>query len=193
MALTNPEAFHSPPFISVRRSNALPRSPTNGSHTPLPVILFARTRINHPIMKFLAASVALLASVEASDKKALLRNAVRLAKEGRTLEQNQQFQITGDYSVQFDSCISLTVDNDEIKEADEYGNSLMTYIQQGSMVAQKSFVTFNVCPTSMCGYEANNAQYIIEAGQYVAITSTVDIKNHERYCEGCREAQDYCL
>lgn len=143
-------------------------------------------------MKFATATLAFLAATASAAKinQSLLRQATPVNKDGsiRKLANNdQQFQINGLFSVQFDHCISLTTRDENLFDANWLGA-----VQDGLVIAEKSFVLFNVCPTAYCSYDAADNLYMVDLATWMASTTNVEVEKKERYCEACRQAENYC-
>jgi hypothetical protein len=108
----------------------------------------------------------------------------------RKLEEENQFEITGEYSIQFNSCTSMSVQNDEVIE-DE---NLLAMAANGDLVSDKDFILFNVCKTDYCEYygEDEKMTFIAEVGTYFQAISQYLPNKVEEYCEACEENYDYC-
>lgn len=163
-------------------------------------------------MKFLAIAVAALAAfsgIDAKkrisgaelkhrmknglvDKRALLKGAKPYGeKTVRKLEEaNYQFEITGEYSVQFDSCISLTVQNQDMA-ADA---NLAAMAANGDLISEKDYIMFKVCPTEYCSYYSDDDKltFITDVGSYFNALSQYLPTKVEDYCGGCEEQYNYC-
>ena len=127
------------------------------------------------------------------NKRTLIRGAKPYdEKTKRKLEQNYnnyQFEITGDYSVRFDSCFSLTVQSDEL-----FDDNIINYATEGSVVAQKSYVLFNVCETKNCYYYGDDASmtFITDIGTFFSAFADYLPNQQAEYCEGCQQNDGYC-
>jgi hypothetical protein len=109
----------------------------------------------------------------------------------RMLDQGgqQYFYINGDYSVSFDSCFSLTVQDEDL--FDEY---IINYAKKGQVIAQKSYVLFNVCLTEDCYYAEDDAKmtFITDLGTFFQAFADFLPNQLEEYCQGCQENEGYC-
>ncbi|CAB9529054.1 expressed unknown protein [Seminavis robusta] len=90
-----------------------------------------------------------------SDSQKLVREALPL---DRSLEYQGSFQISGEYSIQFDTCVSLKI------EADEdimLGQDTYEFTENGQLVKQKSYAIFNLCRNGNCkSYMASLSNYM---------------------------------
>jgi hypothetical protein len=141
-----------------------------------------------------------------AQRQALMRSAVkvdrktlrRLEEDGQQDQQQQQqqeedeeFEITGEYSIQFSQCVSLTT---QANDAELMFDTLYEYSSAGQVVAEKSYVLFNVCKTANCGYYEDNeeALYMVDLPTYMQTMTAVLPQQRMNYCETCQEAQEYC-
>ncbi|GAX27114.1 hypothetical protein FisN_13Lh340 [Fistulifera solaris] len=153
-------------------------------------------------MKFVAGIIAaLFASSEAHrignkkvDARKLMASAVQVdPKTMRKLQNNNNenaFQLTNAHSIRFSSCTSLTTSspNDEIMFGD-----LIQYTKKGQIVAEKSYVLFNICETDSCAYYSNSDPlFMVDLGTYMASMVDYMPQQHQEYCNACEGAQDYC-
>jgi len=108
----------------------------------------------------------------------------------RKLDEEEAFEITGKYSIQFSTCTSMSVQNDEILE-DE---NLAAMAANGDLVSDKDYIIFNVCETEYCEYygEDQKMSFIAEVGVYFAAVSQYLPTKVEEYCEACEDNYDYC-
>jgi len=125
------------------------------------------------------------------NKPVLMRGAKPyndLAK--RKLEEEEEWEITGEYSIQFNSCTSMSVQNNEVLE----DANLLQMAANGDLVSDKDFIVFNVCKTEYCDYygEESKMSFIAEVGTYFQAISQYLPNKVEEYCEACEENYDYC-
>lgn len=124
------------------------------------------------------------------NQRVLMENAVRV---NRKLERhlNQNFDLTAGYSIQFNQCVALKTEpyNDEVMFAD----SLIEYTSNGKIVAQKSYVLFNVCETHNCEYYASDDNlFMVDINTYMAALSVFYGDIQENYCAACQNSYNYC-
>jgi len=105
-------------------------------------------------------------------------------------EEEEAFEITGKYSIQFSSCISMTVQSDDLFE----DANMIDMAANGDLVAEMDYILFNVCETDYCQYYGENEKmtFIAEVGTYFAAISQYLPTKVEEYCEACEESYDYC-
>lgn len=108
----------------------------------------------------------------------------------RKVEEEDAFEITGKYSIQFNNCISMTVQNDDIAE-DE---NLIEMTANGDLISEKDYILFNVCETEYCSYygEDDKMTFIAEVGTYFQAISQYLPTKVQEYCEACEENYNYC-
>jgi len=113
-------------------------------------------------------------------------NAIRHLED----EEENAFEITGEYSIQFNNCISMTVQNADIA-ADA---NLIEMVENGDLVSDKDYILFNVCKTEYCSYygEDDKMTFIADVGTYFQAISQYLPAKVEEYCEACEENYDYC-
>ena len=157
-------------------------------------------------MKFLSAALtavlALTTSVDAAarslknkkvDRSKLMRKAIKVNRKTlRRLDQEDgDFEITADKSIQFDQCVSLTT---QAPDEDIMFGNLYDYTKAGQVVAEKSYVLFNICDTQYCSYEEDNeeAVYMVDLETYMGALVNVIPDQRQNYCNACEEAQEYC-
>ena len=129
------------------------------------------------------------------NKQTLMRNAKPYGDTKRKLEQQQdaaeeQWQINGLYSVQFSSCLSMTV-----QDEDMFGENYINLVQDGDLVAEKSYILFTACETESCYYQADDAKmtFITDIASFFQAFADFLPSQVESYCEGCNQNYDYCM
>ena len=143
----------------------------------------------------LAAFLILASDAETSvrhfrlDKRKIMEKAVRLNRNGdRHL--NQDFELSSGYSIKFNQCVSLRTEpyNDEIL----FSESLLPYTAKGHVVAQKSYVLFDVCETKYCSYEEDGNTFMVDIDTYMAAISELYQDMKENYCDACQSSVNFC-
>jgi hypothetical protein len=147
------------------------------------------------------------------DAKALLRHAMPYNKKNRlrklsedSEEEEGQYadsygegylagnDISGKYSVTFNSCVSLSVEEDW-DEIDNF-EYIEPYLADGSIKSVRSYVLFNICETqSDCIYGAENDDentYMVELSTFVEAMLNYMPDQKDSVCEGCENQADYC-
>lgn len=130
------------------------------------------------------------------NKEALMRGAKPYGETARRLEQQQQqqeeqeWQINGLYSVQFSSCVTLTVEDEDLFDA-----NYIDYAQQGFVKAEKSYIIFTACQSSDCYYQSDDQKlsFITDIASFFQAFSDFLPNQVENYCEGCNRNYDYCM
>jgi hypothetical protein len=133
----------------------------------------------------------------------LLQHAIPVDRNGhvrpqrqRSLNQNnedqQQFEISGAYTVQFFKCASVSsqpYDDDML-----FDSNLLPYTTKGQIAAQKSFVLFNLCETQYCDfYTAGDENlYMVDVATYMTLTTVNYEARKESYCTACASSENYC-
>jgi hypothetical protein len=121
---------------------------------------------------------------------------VRPERHGRSLNnnnnQNQQFQISGAYTLDFYKCASISsqpYDDDML-----FDETLLPYTSKGQIAAQKSFVLFNVCETQYCDMlnDEDKDLYMIDVATYMMATTVNYQARKESYCTACASSANYC-
>jgi hypothetical protein len=162
-------------------------------------------------MKFVWLVSALVVSAEAvphlgrslphsSVVDRLMSKAVRV--DPQTLEQRPPKQsrqlnndndnniVTSAHSIQFDQCVSLKL---QAPDDSTMFTDLIEYTKQGTVVAEKSYVLFQVCETQYCSYKNTEEDtYMIDLATYMGALVEYLPTQRASYCEACQEAQDYC-
>jgi len=124
------------------------------------------------------------------NKSVLMRGAKPYNNAAKRKLEEEGFEITGEYSIQFNSCTSMSVQNDEVIE-DE---NLLAMAANGDLVSDKDFILFNVCLTDYCEYYGADEKmtFITEVGTYFQAISQYLPNKVQEYCEACEENYDYC-
>lgn len=124
------------------------------------------------------------------NKSVLMRGAKPYNSAAKRKVEEDEFELTGKYSVRFQTCTSMTVENDEILE----DANLAQMAANGDLVSDKDFILFNVCETEYCDYyeDSDMMTFITEVGTYFAAISQYLPTKVEQYCEACEESYDYC-
>lgn len=141
------------------------------------------------------------------DTKTLLKSSVPYRKDAlRNLAENEgqngvqdaygvlgQTGITGDYSVSFNSCVSLTVE-EEWANVENY-ESLATYIQREQIQSVRNYVLFNVCETMGDCSDPSVSEtntYMVDLNTWVSAMIGYLPSQKEEYCTGCENQAEYC-
>jgi len=107
------------------------------------------------------------------------------AAKKRKLEDNNR-QVTGDYSIQFHSCFSLQTSYSDMFDGDDGSSTFMNLYSSGAMMAVDSYAVF-----SLIAYGVTE-QYVIDMPSYVQALINYLPDQMEEYCEACDENKDAC-
>ena len=146
-------------------------------------------------MKFTAA--ALLAAVGFSDatklinKRALMRGAIPVDSKGNRRLENQQFQISAEYSIKFNHCLSLRISSDNYEDV-LFDENVIDYTKEGKVLAQTSYVLFNVCETEDCYYDDDESLYMVDLATYMGSLLDGSQQKSEQFCQACQESYETC-
>ena len=118
-----------------------------------------------------------LVNISVLTKDAKLYNKVATYK----LDKDDTFEITEKYNIQFNTCISMTVQNADLA-ADANFNEMAG---NGDLVYNKDYILFNVCETKHCMYygEDDKMTFIAEVGTYFQAISQYLPTKVEKHCE----------
>ena len=107
---------------------------------------------------------------------------------GRKLD---EWEISGDYTIQPQECINFMVQTENI-----YDEDIISYAADGKAIGEKSYVTFNVVDSSSAYYEDgaddSSLLWIAPLGDFMAALSQYKAAYIEDFCEQCERAEDYC-
>ncbi|KAL7560907.1 hypothetical protein ACA910_008188 [Epithemia clementina (nom. ined.)] len=145
-------------------------------------------------MKFAAAAILTALGLVDASKSSALRNAIPVDRNGlaRSLNDNG-FQISADYSIVYNTCISLKVYDEDLFDENS-GISAMA--QQGIVVAENSYVLFNAVLTENLYYQSGSDEnlYMLPVGDWFDAVSDDDKQedSSEQMCQACWESYDVC-
>jgi len=122
-------------------------------------------------------------AVKVEDREALTQNHRKMADEN--------FQLSGDHSIQFSSCVSIKTQPYDYDTF--YGEYNLYAAQNGQLVSENSFVLFNVCETDKtCSYDSEENLYMVDLRTFVRTTMSFYPTKQQNYCQACLNSQDYC-
>jgi len=107
----------------------------------------------------------------------------------RKLDQEEEWEINGYYSVEFDNCISLETGNENL-----FDDEIIAYAANGLVKSETSYITFTVCESSNCYYLSDDEKltFITDVGTYFTALAEYLPNQVKDYCEGCEDNYDYC-
>ena len=114
-------------------------------------------------------------------------SAQRLLKNARQLNQDQQnqgFQITGDYSVKFNECLTLNVLNGEEDDKDRQDENNNNNVDHATSI--KDYVIVDV----ISSYDGSVKQFAVDLVTFVTTLANYIPEQMNEYCEACN--YDYC-
>lgn len=144
-------------------------------------------------MKFAAivlSAFALAIGAEAKrgpvNHEMLMSKAVRVEGHDNAARKlsDDSFQITGDHSIQFSQCLSLTTQ--------PYSSDIFNAAKSGTVKSENSYVLFDACKTSECSYAAENNLYMVDLKTYIRATMPYYYQKTYRYCLVCQASEEYC-
>jgi len=124
------------------------------------------------------------------NKQTLMRGAKPYnAAAKRKLDQEEEWEINGYYSVEFDACISLETGNENL-----FDDEIIAYAANGLVRSERSYITFTVCESSLCNYVSDDQKmtFITDVGTYFTALAEYLPNQVKDYCEGCEQNYDYC-
>lgn len=127
---------------------------------------------------------ALIKKAMALPKGAAKKNGAR-----RLEEEAEEFEITGDYSIQFAECVDITTYDEDLFDEDM---NLASYVQSGELIPAKSYVVFHVCTDETCYLDAEDDKFIVDLGTYLTNMAQHHANVRTDYCEQCNEFEEYC-
>ena len=146
-------------------------------------------------MKFsLTAFLAAFGLTEAKkvlNKNRLLRAAVPVDKNGNRRLEQQEFEITGEYSIKFNHCLSLKIAADGFEET-LFDENVIEYTREGKVLAQTSYILFNVCKTENCYYDDDESLYMVDLATYMGASIEAAQQVEEAHCQACQQSWETC-
>jgi hypothetical protein len=117
-----------------------------------------------------------------------------IAKHGKTAPRkledgNQEFQISSYHTINPQECVNFKVQTDNI-----YDENVISYAADGTAIAEKSYVIFQVTSSATAYYSDGNGQdnWIAPLGDFMEAMVTYKSAQRESYCEQCQKSVDYC-
>jgi len=128
------------------------------------------------------------------DKSTIMKNAKPHSEEAKRRALDS-LELTGGYSIQFNSCFSLTTSYDDIFDDDEDGTSMMSLMSAGNIMPIQSYAIFRICYGSNCNANGNEAllEYVVDLKTYVMALVNYLPEQMEGFCEACQENYDSCM
>jgi hypothetical protein len=119
------------------------------------------------------------------DHEMLMSKAVKVeGRDNLTRKLGDDFQITGDHSIQFSQCLSLTTQ--------PYSSDIFSSGNSGTTKSEKSYVLFDACQTSKCPYASEDNIYMVDLKTYIQATMPYYYRKSSNYCRVCLASEEYC-
>jgi hypothetical protein len=124
------------------------------------------------------------------NKRTLMRGATPYSAAAKRRMEEEEWEINGYYSVEFDTCLSLKTANEDLFE-----DELVSYAANGLVTSATSYILFTVCETSSCYYQSSSQKmtFITDIATYFQALSEYLPNQVQQYCEGCEQNEDYCM
>lgn len=132
------------------------------------------------------------------DQATIMKNAKPYSEAAKNTEFQRKLggmEITGSFSIQFQSCFSFTTSYEDIFENEEDGGMKMVLFQNGDLQPLRSYAIFRLCYNNVCNANGNEAllEYVVDLDTYVQALVSYLPSKMEEFCEGCEENADSCL
>jgi len=121
--------------------------------------------------------------------EALLQKAVPFKKTTRQLEDANENQVDGSYSISFGKCVDIKTKSDDL-----FNENIVDQVQSGNALSLKSYVLFYACKDST-GYgcsENGSDVYMVDLPTYLSVVGMKQANQRSDYCEQCERNQEYC-
>jgi len=107
----------------------------------------------------------------------------------RKLDEEEEWEINGYYSVEFDACLSLETGNENL-----FDDEIIAYAANGLVKSEQSYITFTVCESNNCYYQSDDEKltFITDVATYFNALAEYLPNQVAEYCEGCEDNYDYC-
>lgn len=128
------------------------------------------------------------------DTQTLMRGAKPYSEAAKKRKLGNDYEITGAFSVQFQTCFSMTTSYEDLFEnQDDF--TTMQLMQNGNLLPMRSFAIFRLCYNGVCGENGQSGffDYVVDLDTYVQALVNYLPEQMEGFCEGCMENQEACL
>lgn len=119
------------------------------------------------------------------NKATIMANAKPYNEAAKKRKLGDNFEVTGDYNIQFHSCFSLSTTYSDMFD-DNDGSMTMSLFSSGQMLALESYAVF-----SLIAYGVSD-QYIVDMNTYVQALINYLPDQMDEYCEACEENYNAC-
>lgn len=123
------------------------------------------------------------------DKATIMKNAKPHSEEAKT---RSLMDISGSYSVQFQSCFSLTTSYEDL--FDDEDGMMMNLFSSGNILALQSYAIFRLCYGTTCNANGNEGllEYVVDLNTYVQSLVNYLPNQMEGFCEACQDNAESC-
>lgn len=128
------------------------------------------------------------------DKATIMKNAKPHSAEAKRRALGG-LELTGAYSIQFQSCFSFTTSYEDVFDDDEENMGTMTLMSTGAIMPIQSYAIFRICYGNNCYANGNEAllEYVVDLTTYVTALVNYLPEQMEGFCEACQENYDSCI
>lgn len=113
-------------------------------------------------------------------------------EDGQWVAENWDLPFNGEYTVRFNKCMTLTLQDEDIAADDE----LVYYASSGVIVAQKNYVLFDIqqCEPGNCVFDESDLSAIYMVPLENFVESFIEYFPNKRldYCTACENHYQYC-
>jgi hypothetical protein len=128
------------------------------------------------------------------DKATIMKNAKPHSDEAKRRALGD-LELTGAYSIQFESCFSFTTSYEDVFDDDEEGQGMMSLMSSGNIMPVQSYAIFRICYGNNCNANGNEAllEYVVDLKTYVMALVNYLPEQMEGFCDACQENYDSCI
>ena len=121
------------------------------------------------------------------DKATIMKGAKPHSEAAKRALEEEEFEMSASYSVQFKSCFSLTTSYDDVFDDDD--GMMLTLMSQGDMMAMESYAIFTLIGAN--GYDTA-MEYVVDLDTYIQSLVNYLPDQMEGFCEACQENAETC-
>jgi len=125
------------------------------------------------------------------DKATIMKNAKPHSTEAKRRALGD-LELTGSYSIQFQSCFSFTTSYEDIFDDEDTG--AFSLMSTGSIMPIQSYAIFRVCYGNSCYANGNESllEYVVDLNTYVMALVNYLPEQMEGFCDACQDNADTC-
>jgi len=125
------------------------------------------------------------------DKATIMKNAKPHSAEAKRRALGD-LELTGSYSIQFQSCFSFTTSYEDIFDDNDSG--AFSLMSTGSIMPIQSYAIFRVCYGNSCYANGNESllEYVVDLNTYVMALVNYLPEQMEGFCDACQDNADTC-